>query len=351
MRDACGTTMRRIAKSNLCSNEKRGLIIQPGAVGDGILTLPLARLLRQEWRLDHIDIMGHTEKMGYLQGRSDITRIISIDNVNLHQLFHDSNTFNPSENAPIIDVFRDYELVVSFLSDDKGYFERNLARVTIMTHAADVVTIQLIPPDDYVEHVAHFFMEQFISELPHSQVTIYPEVMDGQLIRPRPDDAEKGWAILDGVGVDIDTKQTIVAIHPGSGGAEKCWPLKNYQDLSERLKKQGCQPIMLLGPVEQERWGQLPNDELRAQVPLLQGLTLDEVAAVLSCCSCYVGNDSGISHLAGGMGLGTVAIFGPSNAQNWRPLGEKVRVCEGLQNENAGWATVNDVHKQLADMI
>ncbi len=345
--------MRRVVKSNLCSNEKCGLIIQPGAVGDGILTLPLARLLLQEWRLDHIDIMGHTEKMGYLQGRSDITRIISIDNVKLHQLFHDSDTFtdNLSENDPIIDVFRDYELVVSFLSDDKGHFERNLAHVTIMTHTADVVTIQLIPPGDYVEHAAHFFMEQFISELPHSQVTIYPEVMEGQLIRPRPDDAEKGWSILKAVGVGSDPKPTIVAIHPGSGGAEKCWPLKNYQDLSKRLKKQGCQPVMLLGPVEQERWGQSSADELESQLPLLQGLTLDEVAAVLSCCSGYVGNDSGISHLAGGMGLGTVAIFGPSKSQNWRPLGEKVRVCEGLQNGNIGWATVNDVHKQLVDMI
>ncbi|MCK4629703.1 MAG: glycosyltransferase family 9 protein [Sedimentisphaerales bacterium] len=335
----------------MCSNKKCGLIIQPGAVGDGILTLPLARLLRQEWRLDHIDIMGHTEKMGYLQGRSDITRIISIDDVKLHQLFHDSSTFNPLENDSLIDVFRNYELIVSFLSDEKGHFEQNLIYTAMTTHAADVVTIQLIPPGDYVEHAAHFFMEQFISELPHSQVTIYPEVMEGQLIRPRPDDAEKGWSILKAVGVGSDPKPTIVAIHPGSGGAEKCWPLKNYQDLSERLKKQGCQPIMLLGPVEQERWGQLPADELKAQVPLLQGLTLDEVAAVLSCCSGYVGNDSGISHLAGGMGLGTVAIFGPSNPQNWRPLGEKVRVCVGAGKVKDEWATVNDVHKQLADMI
>ena len=343
--------MKRVEKSNLCSNEKCGLIIQPGAVGDGILTLPLARLLRQEWRLDHIDIMGHTEKMGYLQGRSDITRIISIDDVKLHQLFHDSDTFNPLENKHLIDVFRDYELIVSFLSDEKGHFERNLIYAAMTTHAADVVTIQLIPPGDYTEHVAHFFMEQFISELPHSQVTIYPEVMEGQLIRPRPDDAEKGWSILKAVGVGSDPKQVIVAIHPGSGSAEKCWPLKNYQDLSKRLKKQGYQPIMLLGPVERERWGQSLTDELNAQLPLLQGLTLDEVAAVLSCCSGYVGNDSGISHLAGGIGLGTIAIFGPSNERHWRPLGEKVRVCVGAGKAKDEWATVNDVHKQLADII
>jgi len=74
------------------------------------------------------------------------------------------------------------------------------------------------------------------------------------------------------------------------------------------------------GPVEEERmadyrsWG----DAL-----LVNGLSLSQVVALLSRCDVYLGNDSGITHLAAALGIETVAIFGPTDPVQWGPPGEK----------------------------
>ena len=56
------------AGKKMIIKESRALIIQPGALGDGILTLPLARLLLRVKNICHVDILGHREKLGFLQG-------------------------------------------------------------------------------------------------------------------------------------------------------------------------------------------------------------------------------------------------------------------------------------------
>ncbi len=68
------------------------------------------------------------------------------------------------------------------------------------------------------------------------------------------------------------------------------------------------------------------------------GLELAEAGAVLSECALYVGNDSGITHLAAGLGVPTVAVFGPTDPAVWRPLGPRVRVVRGRP-----WPTVEEV--------
>jgi len=331
--------------------DRRGLIIQPGAVGDGILTLPLARLLRRHRHTREMafDILGHPEKLGFLKGRSEIEQIIPLEGVNLHMLFGDSRSFTLEEGDQLIDFFRGYELIISFIKDDEGHFERNLAFTTMATHAADIVTLEMQPPRDYKGHVAGYFMEQFVRDLPHAQVTVMQEDMEGGFIFSREGDEEKGGEIVQNLG--ITAKNGLIAIHPGSGGKEKCWPLDNYRELAKKLGKQGLQPVMILGPVEKERWEEGVINDLSTQVPVIKEVALEEIAGLLSCCRGYVGNDCGITHLAGALGLATVAIFGPTNSNHWRPLGSKVRVCEAKQQAEPGWPGMVEVFEQLLEAI
>ncbi len=53
--------------------------------------------------------------------------------------------------------------------------------------------------------------------------------------------------------------------------------------------------------------------------------SLDELIRVLARTALFLGNDSGPAHLAGALGLPTVAVFGPSDPRIWKPLGSKVR--------------------------
>ena len=52
------------------------------------------------------------------------------------------------------------------------------------------------------------------------------------------------------------------------------------------------------------------------------------VAHCLQQCSCYIGNDSGITHLAAMLGVPTVALFGPTEPANWRPIGSTVTIIQ-----------------------
>jgi ADP-heptose:LPS heptosyltransferase len=59
---------------------------------------------------------------------------------------------------------------------------------------------------------------------------------------------------------------------------------------------------------------------------ILTNAPLLEVARHLQQCMCYLGNDSGITHLAAMLGVPTVAIFGPTDPAIWRPMGPSVKV-------------------------
>jgi heptosyltransferase-3 len=109
------------------------------------------------------------------------------------------------------------------------------------------------------------------------------------------------------------------AIAPGSGSAAKNWPFDRFVEISFRLKRRGMSVCWIMGPAEESlappagawSWRNLP---------------LHVLAAALSRCRLYVGNDSGITHLSAASGCPTVALFGGSDALVWAPRGATVRV-------------------------
>jgi len=71
------------------------------------------------------------------------------------------------------------------------------------------------------------------------------------------------------------------------------------------------------------------------------------VAALIARCACYVGNDSGISHVAAGLGVPTVAVFGPTDPAVWGPHGPTVRVVRRRAAGDA-WPSVEAVAGAVA---
>jgi ADP-heptose:LPS heptosyltransferase len=67
------------------------------------------------------------------------------------------------------------------------------------------------------------------------------------------------------------------------------------------------------------------------------------VATRLKNCSAYLGNDSGITHLAAMLGVPTLALFGPSNPNVWRPVGTHVQVLYNSKLESIRVETVLDI--------
>lgn len=122
-----------------------------------------------------------------------------------------------------------------------------------------------------------------------------------------------------------------LAVAPGSGQACKNWPLAHYYEVSRALAweyKLGV--VWLAGPAEAV-W--LPYLEALAAAQdqvLLAGAPLAQAAAVLARCRLYIGNDSGLTHLAAALnGPEVLALFGPTNPRVWAPPGNRVRILTG----------------------
>jgi ADP-heptose:LPS heptosyltransferase len=100
-------------------------------------------------------------------------------------------------------------------------------------------------------------------------------------------------------------------IHPGSGSPAKCWPW--FKELTDQVPDS----IVLLGPCEAQ---------FHTNRPRLEGLTLQSVAEELRSCRAFIGNDSGITHLAAYWGCPTIALFGPTDPRIWGPTGRRVTI-------------------------
>ena len=146
------------------------------------------------------------------------------------------------------------------------------------------------------------------------------------------DEAETVRA-LERLGYDAVPDGGFVAIHPGSGGKAKCWPPERFARLAVKLALQGFTPLVFFGPADENT-----KHEFEEHVPpgvsweCVGSKPLREVLALLSCARCYAGNDSGITHLAA-RACPTVALFGPTDARIWSPLGKGVRIMRAPGGE------------------
>jgi ADP-heptose:LPS heptosyltransferase len=132
------------------------------------------------------------------------------------------------------------------------------------------------------------------------------------------------------IRLDSDAKTTgkFIVIHPGSGGRAKCWPLERFMDVADALNDHEIR--WMLGPAECERDPDL-HARLKGRIQHRgESLIIDEdlfnAARQPAGAALYLGNDSGMTHLAAALGIRTVAVFGPTDPRVWRPLGEHVQI-------------------------
>ncbi|MFC1761604.1 glycosyltransferase family 9 protein [Planctomycetota bacterium] len=301
----------------------RALIIQPGALGDGILTLPLVRLLKEILSIGGVDILGHAETLGVFPQRTCVDSIRSIETVDLQRLFIDPKDFTLADRDPLIYAFSEYTWIISFLGEPDSHFEQNLLYTVHCSHSAEIITLPLKPPTDYPQHVTRFYQEHFLQSLFLPPSPGAPTLVDTP-IQATEDDRQLGQRLLQQRGVNCDRPLTV--LHPGSGGQAKCWHLDNFLALASQLSNRDHEVAFLIGPVEQERWPAETLQKLRAAAPFLDDLTLEQTLAVLAHAQSVVANDSGISHLAAGLGTQTVVLFGPTTPSLYRPVGPQVSI-------------------------
>jgi heptosyltransferase-3 len=302
---------------------QRAVILQPGALGDCLLTLPLARLLKEALDLGGVDLVGHAEYVGILPERTCVDSIRSIDTAELHRLFTAPGGFDLADRDPLIHMFADYSWIISFLGEPGSDFEQNLIFTANCSRSAEVITLPLKPPASDRQHIAKFYVQQFAEQggVPSHKAKV-PE--KDVTIRVCEADRDRGVELLEQAGVDLSRR--LVVIHPGSGGPRKCWHLENFLAVARELRDREMEVLFLLGPAEVERLRPSEKVQIHAAALCTAHLALCQVVGILSSADVFLGNDSGVTHLAAGMGVRTVALFGPTDPAVYRPLGRSVVV-------------------------
>ncbi|MEP6922586.1 MAG: glycosyltransferase family 9 protein [bacterium] len=107
-------------------------------------------------------------------------------------------------------------------------------------------------------------------------------------------------------------------IHPAAAFATKQWATEKFARVAEQLSSRGLAIVALTASTETKL-----ADELKqissAPITTFTDLSLPEVTALAARARLFVGNDSGIAHMAAAVGLPAVVIFGSSNTAHWGP--------------------------------
>jgi heptosyltransferase-3 len=246
------------------ASTKLRLIIRPGGIGDCIVSLPAIEHLRTETT----EIWVPSAVVPLIGGPARAIASTGIDLLGLPGV---------EPPAALITKLRSFDSIVSWYGANRAEFREHVSAVGLPFQFLDA-----LPDLGAKVHATDFFLTQ---------------VGGRGLAVPR-----------------IDCKRSahgdFAAIHPFSGSSGKNWPLYRFRELAARL----APPV---------RWCAGPDEVLEDAVRFDN---LYELGSWLASAAVYIGNDSGITHLAAAVGTPVVAIFGPTDPAVWAPRGERVSV-------------------------
>ncbi|HEY4034392.1 MAG TPA: glycosyltransferase family 9 protein [Ktedonobacteraceae bacterium] len=302
------------------------LIIRPGAIGDTLLTFPVIQALKAQYHNPHVTFVGNRAVLPLILAYGIADEVFDYQDVRWAKLFLDTK-----DKVVQDEVLQRSELAICWLRDPEGVVERNLLAAGVKR----VVVAPGRPTDGERIHIVTYLARTIgLSWHEHTWHDYLP-LQQRQTIEQSSEYSS----------TSLPSKQPdCIALHPGSGGAHKCWPVKHFAAVIQALWQHNVAVLLLAGPVEQERLTELlrllptpPNPNL---LRTLVDAPLLDVAHQLQHSQRYLGNDSGLTHLAALLGMPTIALFGPSDPLIWQPIGPSVTVLYEPILENLRVETV-----------
>ena len=275
-------------------------VLFPGSLGDFICVLPTLALLKERIQPHSLVVAVRGQAVELAARISWIAQVHSLDRSVFATLFaHDTDVHDEARQ-----LFASIQHVVSWF----GHSSKEVQ--TALT--------QLVPGA-----VCSFAFFHGQAQLHACQY--YLQCVGGtgiQVPSLKLGDDERRWREIYWRAQRWCSSSRVLVIHPGSGGKRKRWARDGFIDIARwwTAQRQG-KVIILLGPAEEEEM------TLWREVGIVENsLALWQVAALLSRADVYVGNDSGVSHLAGAVGGRGAVLFGPTCPAQWRPLGGQLTV-------------------------
>jgi len=259
---------------------RRTLVIHTGGIGDFLLFCPALKRLAED---------GPVELAGNDRDRLNLAVVAGIaENARLLDDFDFGSVFT-TPSTQFTRFVAKFDRVIIWMADEDQRIRNALANAGVQ----DARVHPGLPPKDWNAHASAYYASALgLEDLP-------------PLVLPFESD-----------GFKHD-----VVIHPGSGAARKNWPMDRFIALADVLQSRGRNVAWIRGPAEEQM-------KLPATARTIEGASLVTLARHLTGTAQYVGNDSGVTHLAAACGCKTVAIFRDTDAAVWAPRGDSVTVVQ-----------------------
>ncbi len=295
-------------------HRQRIAVVRAGALGDVLLGVPALAALRRHFPEAGITLVGPLPAARVAATMSLVDELLSIDDSRLAPLFDEQRS-----GAQVIEPLRDLDVAVVWLSRAQ----------TVADHLQTAGARRVVAAPPYgrgasAPHAADWLLAT-LAPL-GVRVTSYWDSV------PWLSPGEEGRAWAAEWHSHALAGASFAVLHPGSGSARKNWPAAGWVEVVRRVcAARGVRLVLTAGPADSQALADvLAAVEVAIPEPVvLREPDLFQLAGVLERAALYLGNDSGVTHLASGVGAPTVAVFGPTNPGVWRPRGPRVRVLGG----------------------
>jgi heptosyltransferase-3 len=257
------------------------LAIRPGAIGDLIVSLPALECLRA----DYLELWTATANVPLVRF-ADRVRGIPATGLDLLGI---------TAPAPdLLEELRSFDSIVSWYGANRPDFRAHTNSLGLPFTFLQALPTTYAGTAPAGRHAADFYLDQ---------------------VRGLGNCASDGIPRISLAGIPDAGRETFAVVHPFSGSPRKNWPLENFRFLARELER--TMPVLwCAGPEDPPLPGaiQIPN--------------LYDLACWLARATVYIGNDSGITHLAAAVGTPVLALFGPTDPDVWAPRGPHVQVVK-----------------------
>ncbi len=296
------TTPRKLEETD----SPRILVIRPGGIGDAVLLFPALKELRKSYPESLIDILAEKRNSGIFFLSPCINSVILYDDKPPSGLFSA--------------IRGKYDIVI-----DTEQWHRLTAAVSYMTGAPVRAGFQTNERSKLYNHPVTYSHSDYEARSFLNLVS----AVTGEQYEFKPDEPfikadESNSGEIDSALADFQKdKKALVGIFAGATVNERRWGAKNFGEMSRNLAGEDFGIVLLGGGNDLESSSEIKNISGEKNVTDYTGkTTLAETAYIISKLDLLISGDSGLMHIAYGVGTPTVALFGAGIGGKWAPQGK-----------------------------
>lgn len=275
----------------------RILIVKLDRIGDMVTTTPVFDTLHELFPKARLDIVGHPLCLSMLEGDPRISERIPY----VSWLYHETKIRPPGLRSCLLIarlMWRRYPLVV---------YLRGSVPFLLTGLASRLAATKYIPAEPVIE--------RYLNAV-RTVVKPVREFAPRLYVSPENASLARHLLQIDDRGEDSGPR---IVIHAAASSAVKMWPQQRFAALADDLARRFDARIHFLGgPADRsvlEAIGGLAGERHSYH----WSLTLSQSVAMIGQADVFVGNDSGLSHIAAAVGTGAVVLWGPANLPMARP--------------------------------